>query len=279
MIGWGGATQSVDTAGRISQESLADGAMYDPDSDTWTTTADAPIGSQDSHIAIWTDVEMIILGAPKAVGGAITLPGAAFDPSTGLWRSLPELTVTPAESPPGSLAAVWTGAAVVAVGAAVGSRVVAVYRPSSDEWDVVDSPIGERSGHTAVWTGAEVIIWGGSERASELPVGYAFSVDTGTWRALSPPPVTERGGHGAAWTGDRILIWGGTPTRPLSNPNERLSFGMLYDPQRDDWLAVDAAGTPDDAIGPTPMQVVWLGDRAILWNNVPHESGILSLTR
>lgn len=282
MIVWGGSVL-VDVDGRLRHRATAAGAVYDPKLDQWTRVPDAPIGQLQQPVALWTGREMIILGA-KAIrlgaeesNEAISLPAAAFNPDTGSWRLLPELPVTPGPFGPGPVAAVWAGDAVVASGAAIGDDTVAVYRPDSDEWETLNIPMGPRSGHTMVWTGTEVIIWGGSPRDSELPVGLALNPDTSEWRALPPPPVTERAGHGAAWTGTGLLMWGGTIVRPLGNTPERLSFGVLHNPQSDQWILVDAPDSPGDALGPAAFRIVWLGNAALLWNQIPEQSGILTL--
>ncbi len=290
MIVWGGFIQVDDEGSFRYRRVFADGAAYDPELDQWTAIPDAPIGQEQAPVALWTGSEMIILGAQIVLPGAHVFPGAqgsnevtalsaaAFNPDTGSWRLLPDLPVTPVETTRlGSLSAVWTGEAVVASGAAIGVDTVAVYKPDVDEWETLSIPIGTRSGHTTVWTGTEVIIWGGSERNSERAVGYAINPETSQWRALPPPPVTERAGHGAAWTGSDVLMWGGSTVRAFTNSRERLSFGVLYNPQSDQWTVVDVSDAPASFFGLTGFEVVWLGDSALLWNQYPDQSGILTL--
>jgi hypothetical protein len=42
-----------------------------------------------------------------------------------------------------------------------------------------------RLGHTAVWTGTEMIVWGGFGRDGELEDGAAFDPARGTWRSIA----------------------------------------------------------------------------------------------
>jgi len=282
MIIWGGFVQFDEEGGFPYREVFADGAMYDPKLDRWTSVPEAPIGRQQEAVAVWTGTEMIVVGSP--LGGPqrsdemLVLSAAAFNPESGSWRLLADVAVSPATSSrPSSLSAVWTGRALVVSGALIGDDAVGVYRPDNDEWDLVAVPIGVRSEFSSVWTGTEVIFWGGSERDSQNAAGYALNPETSQWRALPPPPVAERAGHGAAWTGTEILMWGGAPVRPFTNSQERFFFGVLYNPQTDQWTVMDVQDAPRSVFGPGSFVVEWLGDSALLWNGVLGQSGVLTL--
>ena len=275
MLVWGGMTQVFDGKG-MSLRWLADGAAYDPESDEWADIPDAPFGSQPSPAAVWTGTEMVIFGTQES-DKVTTLPAVAFNPDTESWRLLPDLSVPAGPFDADALAAVWTGEAVVLSGAAIGVDIVAIYRPGIDEWETLSVPLGYRSGHTVVWTGTEVIVWGGSERDSDHAVGYAVDAETSLWRTLPEPPVTERTGHGATWTGTELLMWGGSPVRPMTNTQERLSFRVLYNPRNNQWTVVDVPAVHGGAFGWPPTQIVWLGESALLWKDIAQQSGILAL--
>ena len=85
-----------------------------------------------------------------------------------------------------------------------------MWQPTS----VDGAPTG-RSGHTAVWTGAEMLIWGGFPAPNG---GGIYDPSSDTWGAISqigqPAP---RDSHGAVWTGTQMLIWRGSgPMVPLA---------------------------------------------------------------
>ena len=63
-----------------------------------------------------------------------------------------------------------------------------------------------------VWTGSEMIIWGGSNPQG-LNTGGRYNPSTDTWTATSTTnaPIA-RGGHTAVWTGSEMIIWGGGTT-------------------------------------------------------------------
>jgi hypothetical protein len=70
-----------------------------------------------------------------------------------------------------------------------------------------------RAVHTAVWTGTEMIIWGGTSSSSNetlLNSGAIYNPSINTWRPTSTvnaPPA--RNFHSAIWTGHEMIVWGG----------------------------------------------------------------------
>jgi hypothetical protein len=73
--------------------------------------------------------------------------------------------------------------------------------------------------HTAVWTGSEMIIWGGYFIIL-LNDGGRYNPVANTWAATTTAGAPDgRLGHTALWTGREMLIWGGDTT-PFSNAND-----------------------------------------------------------
>jgi len=73
-----------------------------------------------------------------------------------------------------------------------------------------------RGGHTAVWTGSEVIVWGGYDNNFvPLNSGGRYNPATDSWIAysLSNAPL-PRDGHSAIWNGSEMIVWGGNVTDP-----------------------------------------------------------------
>ncbi len=69
----------------------------------------------------------------------------------------------------------------------------------------------DRLGHTAVWTGNEMVIWGGfGANEVALSTGGRYNPSTNIWTSISNQQAPEpRGGHTAVWTGNEMIIWGG----------------------------------------------------------------------
>src|SRR5262249_60594155 len=69
-----------------------------------------------------------------------------------------------------------------------------------------------RSLHAAVWTGTEMIVWGGTHgrpRSAFVNDGGRYNPSTNTWTPLPPSPLRPRIGAAAGWTGADVVIWGG----------------------------------------------------------------------
>src|SRR5207249_3442542 len=82
---------------------------------------------------------------------------------------------------------------------------------TDDTWtptSLTNAPIA-RSGHTAVWTGSEMIVWGGAG----MNTGGRYNPVTDSWTDTSTTNApSERSGHTAVWTGSEMIVWGGSPT-------------------------------------------------------------------
>ena len=66
--------------------------------------------------------------------------------------------------------------------------------------------------HTAVWTGTEMIVWGGFARLSPslTQTGGRYNPATDTWTATSTQSAPAgRYGHTAVWTASKMIVWGG----------------------------------------------------------------------
>src|SRR5437588_9802368 len=84
------------------------------------------------------------------------------------------------------------------------------YNPSSDTWAATPTtnPPSGRSFHTAVWTGSEMIVWGGGGQSGELNTGGRLGA--GGWTATSTANApSARQEHTAVWTESEMIVWGG----------------------------------------------------------------------
>ena len=116
--------------------------------------------------------------------------------------------------------------------------------PSAREW------------HTAVWTGTEMIVWGGWDGVNYLNTGGRYNPSTESWTVTSisnaPAP---RARHTAVWTGTEMIIWGGI------NP-DYLNTGSRYNPITDSWTATSTTNPPSARLLHT---AVWTGTEMIVW--------------
>src|SRR5439155_24309016 len=93
-----------------------------------------------------------------------------------------------------------------------------VYDPATDHWRVTsttNAPTG-RTRQTVVWSGTEMIIWGGSTYTTLFNTGGRYNPLLDTWtptRADTSVP-SPRYGHSAVWTGKEMIVWGGWQPAP-----------------------------------------------------------------
>jgi hypothetical protein len=159
----------------------------------------------------------------------------------------------------------------------------ATYDVSADTWSPLGpGPLGHRYFHTAVWTGTEMIVWGGlagtlagDSRPEDLRAdGAAYNPRTGTWRRIAPAPLSPRQFHVAVWSGREMIVWGGSRIlRPLSKEQERLLYdGAAYDPKTDSWRplrATKALARPSPILGAgeePDLNTAWTGEAMIIWS-------------
>jgi hypothetical protein len=261
---WRYGFSAVDAGGRVivwggccgagGRGSRAAGAIYDLARDRWRARR-GPFGDRYDHAAVSTGKEMIVWGG--------------FEP--------PERPVDPDEERDFNEAFAAEGAA---------------YDPRTNRWrGIAPAPLSPHSGPAAVWTGKEMIVWGGSRPAGLtyerlLYDGAAYDPDRNRWRKLAPtrflsacvpawkprrcgtsPPTarvpyssTEEEGLRAAWTGREVLIWSNNPY---------VAAGAAYEPDRDRWERI--ARPPADipmASEFSDASAVWTGEELIVWGGI-----------
>lgn len=190
LIGWGGG---------CCGDAFADGAAFDPATDNWRKLAPSPLAPSQSPVSAWTGRELIVFvsgldpdgeripGAARAAaynptkdtwrpiapaptrpaaavwdGREILLVGAAgsgyaYDPATDSWRSL-----SPTSSGSYQAAAAWTGNRLLLFGGEATPDQLLSYDPRRNRWSqLTTAPLTPRTEPAVVWTGRELIVWGG----------------------------------------------------------------------------------------------------------------------
>src|SRR5438045_7175632 len=77
----------------------------------------------------------------------------------------------------------------------------------------INAPDG-RPGATSVWTGSEMIVWGGYDHnVVGLDTGGQYNPSTDSWTptSMTNAPI-GRFDHTAVWTGSEMIVWGGNDT-------------------------------------------------------------------
>jgi hypothetical protein len=163
-----------------------DGAALDPVSGSWSPIATRPTpgscGGGSACAGIWTGTVALF-----------PVSGLSYDPAADRWSAMAPAPIPdgPAPGEPG----VWTGRWFITWGisgadaddasaddgeAGAGSEQGpppthgATYDPATNRWrPFVPGPLSSRTLHTAVWTGQEMLIWGGT--GGETPVADGAS--------------------------------------------------------------------------------------------------------
>lgn len=223
-----------------------------------TSTTNAPSGRY-GHTAIWTDQEMLIWGGYFPVDNFLN-DGRRYNPVNNSWTAI---SIT--NAPIGRLrhTAIWTGQEMIVWGGESGGGGATTntggrYSPITNTWtaiSIVDAP-SLREMHSAIWTGSEMIVWGGCSTVFCNQIfddGGRYNPTTDTWTPITNTVgLVPRNFHQAIWTGDRMIIWGGT-----SDPQ-----GVSYDPVTNIWTSISATNAPTSTFQGAS---VWTGSEFIVW--------------
>lgn len=126
------------------------------------------------------------------------------------------------------------------------------------------APIAPRGGASVVWTGKELLVWGGASGNVLRGDGAAYNPSTRTWRTLPASPLSAREGQSAVWTGTEMIVWGGYDE--VSQTHFRVtSDGAAYDPSTNRWHLLPASPLSPRADAYT----VWTGSEMIVLGGHP----------
>lgn len=213
----------------------SDGAQaYNTATRTWHKLPAAPLETRAVASGTWTGKELIVAGGvtTEPSGPERTLrDGAAYNPATGTWRK-----IAPMPAGRWGAKAVWDGKEVLFIGGSIhaagnGVRLATrglAYNPASNRWRWLPTMQYPRSEFAAVWTGHQILIWGGLTAASIAPPhGEAYTPATGKWTAMPASPLRGRAEPVAVWTGRQMIIWGG-----WSSGGTFMANGAAFTPAR-----------------------------------------------
>lgn len=221
------------------------------------------------HTATWTGTEVVVWGGIK--GDGTSHNNRRYDPALDQWEFV---TTIGAPSPRMGHTATWTGTELIVWGGRGegasdfyddGAR----YDPATNSWtpmSTVDAP-SARNGHTAVWTGTELIVWaGGRDQNARTLTGGRYNSSTDTWTPMSTINApARRFKHHAVFDGQRMIIWGGEVDDggfPVW-----VSDGGVYDPASDVWTPLPTQNEPDITKSTSiPDSVVLAGHDLLVWS-------------
>jgi len=233
-----------------------------------TSIIDAP-EARTQHVAVWADSKMIVWGGRTASGATAT--GGVYDPASNTWTAT---SMTDAPSARFDAGAVWddTGKRMIVWGgrpavAGPALNTGAVYDPAKNVWETIalkaDTPTA-RWGHTALWTGTKMLVWGGTDGTTVAANGgllTSVTPATPTWDYI-PPLLGHRSGYAAAWTGTNFFVWGGLGNDDgVTVTDAPLGSGASYEPGLMAWTPLSLS----PLVGRSQASAVWTGSATVVW--------------
>jgi N-acetylneuraminic acid mutarotase len=225
--------------------------------------ADAQSGSM-----VWTGNEVLLWGGQY--GNNYPVGGGRYNPSSDSWTAM---STNGAPAGRSFHTTVWTGSEMIVWGGlnqagppnytttyyGDGAR----YNPTTDTWSPLSASgaPSPRFEDTAVWTGNEMIIWGGRISTPSNRYyndGARYSPANDTWTAVSTNGApAARSYHVAVWMGSEMLVWGGYDV--LGN---FLSDGGRYNPASNTWTPINSDGMTRQA-----SVAFWSGSDMVVWGS------------
>jgi hypothetical protein len=215
----------------------------------WQVLAKAEEGWYRPEGIFWDDDRLLVVAASTIM---------AWDPENDSWQVLARIPqADECEGCGYSETAVWTGEELLLWGGGFSYKTPtaayagAAFNPKMSKLrPLPDAPIPSRWWHTAVWSGAEMIVWGGSDGRHERRDGAAYNPRTDSWRRIADAPM---GGyaHSVVWTGEEMIVWGGVSA----------SNNGAYDPDTDSWREISHGPLS----GRVEHSAVWTGEEMIVW--------------
>jgi hypothetical protein len=114
------------------------------------------------------------------------------------------------------------------------------------------------AGQAAVWTGEELLVWGGSHGAGlDSASGAGYRPDVDLWEAIAAADApAARNQHTAIWSGQQMIVWGG------ASGGNYVNTGGRFDPSNQVWSVLSTNGAPSGRIGHV---AAWTGSRMVVW--------------
>ena len=270
MIVWGG---------KVGSSLSSQGGTYNAKTKSWTLlpTSDAS-PARSHHTAVWTGDRMIVWGGFLEDGSTQT--GALYAPTVpdssppiGGWLST---STTAAPTARTGHSAVWTDSKMLIWGGRNSGGVLGTggaFTPPSGalvpgvegSWSSLSNTNAPaaRHGHTAVWTGSKMLVWGGLDMNFQaIGTGATYDPANNTWTALSNTGApSARTGHSAVWTGSKMLIFGGTNAEVPGSASNLSGDGAAFDPVVGTWSPLAATDAPS---GRHAHSAVWTGSEMLI---------------
>jgi hypothetical protein len=157
LLVWGSSTR--DPAGHL------EGFTYDPATRRWASLPASPLGhaSRGDMLAAWTGKYMVVGGGFQGLRKNLQKDAAMYNPATNKWTRLPDAPVDfEGNSESSSNADIWTGRSVITIEDGVPGGRPLTLDLTTLKWSLgPKAPVPGRMEAHELWTGQEVLVWGG----------------------------------------------------------------------------------------------------------------------
>jgi hypothetical protein len=230
----------------------------------WERLPPAPVPARLSEsVGVWTGKEMIVFGRAQLHPPWSVDVAAAYNPATRTWRTLHPFA-GPKGNFEGRYQSVWTGRLMLVVGPFDDQS----YDPRTNLWRRLPKPHLEHPLGVVVWTGRELVSWGGGCCGDASSDGVAFDPTKNTWRKLAASPLAPSNGPQGAWDGRELVVLV-SGFDPDGNPYPaRLARAAAYNPATNTWRRI--AAPPEHRSGAVG---VWDGENVLFIGGSPTRYG------
>jgi hypothetical protein len=221
--------------------------------------------SRASEVRVQTPSTANVTGPTLAPNPQPVTGGQAPDTATKLPPAPIEGRIGPAAVWTGHEMLIWSGSELKSGGA--GGEIPlddgAAFDPRTNQWRLIaTAPIEPRAYAAVVWTGREMVVWGGGSDGRILGDGAAYNPVSDRWRRIAKAPIPGAMTSAVVWTGQEMLIVGGLHGGGggVHSGGTPSVVGAAYDPSSDRWHQTSPA--PAALLAPYPS-VTWTGTEAV----------------
>lgn len=277
LTAWTGS-EFIVWGGYGSSGYLGNGKRYRPSSGQWfgmnVTGAPSP---RDRAVAGWTGSRFLVWSGRNS--GGVPSNGFSYDPSSDSWSLLPSLNQP---SPRYGAACafttnqlfVWGGTPMGTAGPGTGAILGFDSNGIPTGWTPISGTGAPRArvGHSLVWTGNKLLIWGGQDDSSvPLGDGGCYDPESQLWLPIATYKApAARTYHSAVWTGTEMVVFGG------ESVSGTLSDGAAYDPVAGRWRPLLNGGTPQSR---SHSLGVWTSREILVFGGISAGTPIHALQR
>lgn len=234
---------------------------YTPDTDTWELSPPRPDQNATPGGVVWTGSEVVMAGGDT---NFLSNHAWAYNPLQRTWRQLDDMPTEPMEA----IEAVVADGEAYFIGGYPDAPTVALDLTTLEWRNIADLENSMIEDHQLVWTGETVVVIGGHEGPSHVPVLRIYNPDTDSWTESAPMPVEARERSDVVWTGIELIVWGGFATYGNETDSDRdfvFADGAAYNPLTDTWRTLSESPLTDRC----DHTLTWTGTEMLVFGGLP----------